>query len=81
MKIFLTIDQIHEEKAVLLTDEPEFAFDFPTSLLPEKAQAGDVLAITMSIDSAEKLTTLANGLFDVLPDPLLLFTKTRMTIY
>lgn len=55
MKIFLTIDQIHEEKAVLLTDEPEFAFDFPTSLLPEKAQAGDVLAITMSIDSAEKL--------------------------
>ena len=47
MKYFLTVDQIQEQKVVLLSDQPELALNFPLELLPAELKEGDVLAINI----------------------------------
>ncbi len=55
MKYFLTIDQIQEEKAVLVSEEPEIAVNFPLDLLPKTITEGDILQVSIEVDSAERL--------------------------
>lgn len=54
MKYFLTVDQIQEQKVVLLSDQPELALNFPLELLPAELKEGDVLAINIENDSLER---------------------------
>lgn len=52
MKLQLAIDRFEEGKAVLIIGDELDTVVWPRDLLPRAAQEGDILTVTISVDSA-----------------------------